>query len=138
MAIPHAGCRCRRAETRPGDPCRRLSLSRECLPGWLRLQGPSAFDPAAPCAKHLPLTSVDLGSLRLAVMDDATAEETQLNREQSPVYASDLDAMAKLAAPVWFVHHRPIWAAVNGPLGIPVGGNLQLIDATRIAAQAGG
>jgi hypothetical protein len=35
------------------------------------------------------------------------------------------------------VHHRPIWAAITGPLGIPIGGNLQLIDATRIAAQQG-
>jgi predicted phosphodiesterase len=104
-------------------------------PGWLRLQGPSAFDTGTPCAKHLPLFSVDLGALRLAVMDDATALETDLNRDDSPVYAAELTGLAKLTAPVWFVHHRPIWAAVTGPLGIPMGGNLQLIDATRIAAQ---
>jgi predicted phosphodiesterase len=106
-------------------------------PGWLRLQGPSAFDASAPCAKHLPLTSIDLGDLRLAIMDDATAQDTDLNRDDSPVYAAELTGMAKLAAPVWFVHHRPIWAAITGPLGIPMGGNLQLIDATRIAAQQG-
>ncbi len=107
-------------------------------PGWLRLQGPFAFDPAVPCAKHLPLYNVDLGELRLAVMDDATAEETELNRDDSPVYASELADMAALSSPVWFVHHRPIWAAVTGPLGIPIGGNLTLIDATRIAALHGG
>jgi len=106
-------------------------------PGWLRLQGPSAFDASAPCAKHLPLTSIDLGDLRLAIMDDATALETELNRGDSPTYAAELTGMAKLPAPVWFVHHRPIWAAITGPLGIPMGGNLQLIDATRIAAQQG-
>jgi len=106
-------------------------------PGWLRLQGPSAFDASASCTKHLPLTTVDLGTLRLAVMDDATAEETGLNRDESPVYAGELSAMAKLPAPVWFVHHRPVWAAITGPLGIPIGGNLQLIDATRIVSLHG-
>jgi hypothetical protein len=106
-------------------------------PGWLRLQGPSAFDPAAPCIPHLPLYGVDLGNLRLAIMDDATAQETDLDRDASPVYAGELTGMAKLAAPVWFVHHRPIWAAITGPLGIPIGGNLQLIDATRVANSRG-
>jgi hypothetical protein len=107
-------------------------------PGWLRLQGPSSFDSAAPCAKHLSLYTVDLGALRLAVMDDATAEETELDRDASPVYAAELTGMAAIPAPVWFVHHRPIWAAVTGPLGIPIGGNFTLIDATRIAAQRNG
>lgn len=106
-------------------------------PGWLRLQGPTAFDPAAPCARHLPLYNVELGGLRLAVMDDATAEETELNRDDSPVYAAELTDMAAIPAPVWFVHHRPIWAAVTGPLGIPIGGNLGLIDAARIASLHG-
>jgi hypothetical protein len=106
-------------------------------PGWLRLQGPSAFDPAAVCIPHLPVYTVDLGSLRLAVMDDATAQDTELNREVSPVYAAELTGLAAVPAPVWFVHHRPIWAAVSGPLGIPIGGNLALIDAVRIATQSG-
>jgi predicted phosphodiesterase len=113
----------------------------DCLragPGWLRLQGPLPFDSTAPCAAHLSLYNVDLGELRLAVMDDATAEETQLNRDASPVFAADLTDMAAIPAPVWFVHHRPIWAAVTGPLGIPIGGNLGLMDAGRIASLRGG
>jgi hypothetical protein len=104
-------------------------------PGWLRLQGPGAFDAA--CTPHLPLVTVDLGNLRLAVMDDATADDVQLNRDESPAYAAELTGMATLPAPVWFVHHRPIWAAITGPLGIPIGGNLQLIDAARIASLHG-
>jgi len=104
-------------------------------PGWLRLQGPSAFDPA--CTRHLPLFNVDLGNLRLAVMDDATAQETDLDRDQSPIYAAELTGLAAVPAPVWFVHHRPIWAAITGPLGIPIGGNLQLIDAVRLASLHG-
>ena len=106
-------------------------------PGWLRLQGPLPFDPVVPCTAHLPLYAVDLGGLSLAVMDDATAQDTDLNRDDSPVYAAELTGLAALKAPVWFVHHRPIWAAVSGPLGIPVGGNLELIDAARIASLHG-
>jgi hypothetical protein len=107
-------------------------------PGWLRLQGPSAFESAAPCIPHLPLYAVDLGPLRLAVMDDATAQDTELNRDDSPVYAAELAGLAAIPAPVWFLHHRPIWAAVTGPLGIPIGGNLALIDAVRVASMSGG
>ena len=107
-------------------------------PGWLRLQGPSSFDPAAPCIPHLPVYSVELGALRLAVMDDASAQETDITRDGAPVYAAELTGLAAIPAPVWFVHHRPIWAAITGPLGIPIGGNLTLIDAIRIAALKGG
>lgn len=112
----------------------------DCLragPGWLRLQGPTAFDPAAPCAPHLQVYTVDLGAVRLAVMDDATAQDTELNRDDSPVYAGELAGLASIPAPVWFVHHRPIWAAITGPLGIPIGGNLALIDAVRLATLHG-
>jgi len=107
-------------------------------PGWLRLQGPSAFDPAAPCIPHLPVYSVDLGTVRLAVMDDATAEDTRFDSDASPVYAAELAGLAAIPGPVWFVHHRPIWAAISGPLGIPIGGNVALIDAVRVATLSGG
>src|SRR6185436_3233182 len=89
------------------------------------------------CTKHLPLYSVDLGGLRLGVMDDATADEIALDRAQSPTYAAELTGLAAIPAPVWFVHHRPIWAAITGPLGIPIGGNLALIDAVRLASLHG-
>jgi predicted phosphodiesterase len=107
-------------------------------PGWLKLQGPSAFDPVMPCVPHLPVYNVDLGELRLAVMDDATADDTNLNRGNSPAYAAELMGLASIPGPVWFVHHRPIWAAISGPLNIPIGGNLSLIDAVRIATMRGG
>jgi hypothetical protein len=105
--------------------------------GWLRLQGPTVFDPTAPCMPHLPMYNVDVGGMKLAVMDDATAPETTLNRQSAPTYAAELAGMADSPKPVWFVHHRPIWAAVTGPLGIPIGGNLTLIEGTRINAQNG-
>jgi hypothetical protein len=103
-------------------------------PGWLRLLGPSAFDAAAPCAPHLPVYTVDLGHMRLAVMDDATAGETSVATADLPAYTSELAGLAAISAPVWFVHHRPIWAAISGPLDIPIGGNRTLVEA---ASEAG-
>jgi hypothetical protein len=71
-------------------------------------------------------------------MDDATAEEIDLDRDMAQVYATEFAGLALLPAPVWLVHHRPIWGADNGPLGIPVGGNLTWMEASRIAASKGG
>lgn len=95
--------------------------------GWVRLMGPSAFDGS--CPPHLPVYTVDIGTARLAVMDDASAPETSVNRADLPVYAAEIAALGSLPAPVWFVHHRPIWAAISGPLNIPIGGNRTLIEA---------
>jgi hypothetical protein len=105
-------------------------------PGWVRLQGPSSFDGS--CVVHQPLYTLDLGDLRLAVLDDAVSGETSLDRSVAQVYAGEIASLAKTPAPVWFVHHRPTWAAISGPLGIPVGGNLTLIEASRINAARGG
>jgi hypothetical protein len=104
-------------------------------PGWQRLMGPAA-DGA--CVVHQPLFTVDLGELRLAVLDDAISGETDLDRDTARVYAGEMAGLAKTPAPVWFVHHRPTWAAMSGPLGIPVGGNLTLIEGARINAAKGG
>jgi hypothetical protein len=104
-------------------------------PGWTRLQGPAAFDGA--CKVHEPLYTVDLGGLTLAVLDDAVSDETDLDRDTAKVYADEIEGLARLPAPVWFVHHRPTWAAMDGPLGIPVGGNLTLIEASQIAQAKG-
>lgn len=95
--------------------------------GWLRLMGPLAYEGG--CQPHLPPYTVDIGAVRLAVMDDASAPETSVNRADLPVYAAEIAALGSLPAPVWFVHHRPIWAAISGPLNIPMGGNRTLIEA---------
>jgi len=113
------------------EDCRRAG------PGWTRLQGPAAFDTASPCARHEPLYTLDLGGITLAVLDDAVSEETELDRDTAHVYADEIGGLAKLADPVWFVHHRPTWAAMSGPLGIPIGGNLTLIEASQIAQGRG-
>jgi hypothetical protein len=104
-------------------------------PGWDRLQGPGAFNGA--CNTHEPLYTVDLGGLTLAVLDDAVSDEPALDRDVAKVYADEIGGLAKLPAPVWFVHHRPTWAAISGPLGIPIGGNMTLIEASQMAEARG-
>jgi hypothetical protein len=111
------------------EDCKRAGL------GWERLQGPAAFDGA--CKVHEPLYTVDVGGLTLAVLDDAVSDEPSLDRDVAKVYADEIDGLAKLPAPVWFVHHRPTWAAISGPLGIPIGGNLTLIEASQLAIAKG-
>jgi hypothetical protein len=104
-------------------------------PGWVRLQGPSAFD--GTCIMHQPLFTVAVGGLTLAVLDDAVSGEPDLDRDVAKTYAAELAGLARTLAPVWLVHHRPTWAAITGPLGIPIGGNLTLIEASRINAAKG-
>ena len=103
-------------------------------PGWFRLQGPVAYDASAPCLTHVPQFLVDLGALKLAVLDDNNSDEATLNQGQAETYAAELSQLIKQPGPVWLVHHRPTWAAITGPLGIPIGGNLSLIEASRMLA----
>jgi hypothetical protein len=98
-------------------------------PGWLRLLGPQAYDPAAPCIDHLAPYTVPLGGLDLVVMDDADAPDTSVAEASVPVYRAELAGLANAKAPTWLVLHRPIWAAGDDILGVPGGGNLTLITA---------
>ena len=58
-------------------------------------------------------------------MDDASAQETDLDRDR-------LAGLCRRDSPAWQPFRRrsglsitvPIWAAITGPLGIPIGGNL--------------
>lgn len=98
-------------------------------PGFLRLLGPTLFDPAVPCADHLPQYTIPLAQMTLAVMDNADAPETSINDKSVPAYREEIAALAKEKAPVWWLQHRPIWAPITGPLGIPAGGNLTMMAA---------
>ena len=89
------------------------------------------------CKAHQPLYTLDVGGLTLAVLDDAVSDETSLDRDTAQVYADEIGSLAALPALVWLVHHRPTWASISGPLGIPIGGNLTLIEASRIAMAKG-
>jgi hypothetical protein len=102
--------------------------------GWQLLMGPGA---PGPCATHEPLYTVALQGLTLGVLDDAVSGETDLDSSMAQTYAAEIGSLADAPTPVWFVHHRPTWAAITGPLGIPIGGNLTLIEAARLAAAKG-
>jgi hypothetical protein len=97
--------------------------------GFLRLLGPAAFDPAAPCAPHLAPFSVPLGALNLTVLDDAGASDQDPDPALSNILRSELEGLASASSPTWLVMHRPMFGAVSGPLGLPVGGNITLIAA---------
>jgi hypothetical protein len=96
-------------------------------PGWLRLMGPNAYDPSAPCAAHLPPYVVPLGVMNLVVMDDANAPDPLVDRTEREVYRAEFRSLAKLApAPIWLAMHRPIAGAVR-MFGFTFGGNRTLI-----------
>ena len=98
-------------------------------PGWLRLLGPTVYDPAAPCAAHLAPYTIPLGALDLVVMDNADAPDSSVAETSVPAYRQELAALGQAKAPSWLVLHEPIWAAITGPLGVPAGGNLTMITA---------
>ena len=111
------------------EDCRRSG------PGFQLLMGPGSAAP--PCEAHEPLYRVDLGGLTLAVLDDAQSDETDLDRTIAQTYADEVAGLEQISTPVWLVHHRPTWAAISGPLDIPVGGNLTLMEASSLNARKG-
>lgn len=98
-------------------------------PGFLRLIGPLAYDPAAACPDHLAPFAIPLQNLNLVVGDDVNVGEKTLVEKAVPVYAQEFADLAKAPSPTWLLQHRPIWGLITGPLGLPVGGNLTLMAA---------
>ncbi len=97
--------------------------------GWMRMLGPYPFDPVAPCADHQPVFTVPAGSVSLAVIDNASAPDTSIDANAAANFHDDLGSLANQSSPLWLVMHKPIWAAITGPLGVPIGGNATLISA---------
>lgn len=98
-------------------------------PGFLRLLGPSPFDPAVPCSEHLAPYSIPLDRMTLVVADNADAPETSVAEAAVPAHRAEIAVLAQEKAPVWWLLHRPIWGVISGPLGLPVGGNQTMIKA---------
>lgn len=98
-------------------------------PGYLRVLGPQPFDPHAPCTVHQAPFFVPLGPVTLAVMDVAAASDTEADPRMVAALRQDFAALKGATDPTWLVLHRPIFAAISGPLGLPVGGNISLIEA---------
>ena len=100
-------------------------------PGFLRQLGPVAFDSAAACTEHLEPYFVSAGHQTIAVMDNASAPDTTVDEKALPAYRADFEILKAAGGrgDLWLTSHRPIWAAITGPLGIPIGGNATLIAA---------
>jgi hypothetical protein len=92
------------------------------------LLGPQAYNSIAGCIGHLPLYTVPLGQLNLAVMDNADAPDTTVDADLRTEYEADFSALGLAKKPIWLVMHRPIWGAVT-LFGMGVGGNRTLIAA---------
>jgi hypothetical protein len=97
--------------------------------GWLRLIGPLPFDPSAPCLAHIPVYSIPLGDVNLAVMDDADAPDITVDHDLLGEYQADFATLAKMnTPPLWLAMHRPIWGALT-LMGMGAGGNRTMIAA---------
>jgi hypothetical protein len=96
-------------------------------PGFIRLLGPSSFDPKAACAEHLSPYSIPFAALNLVVTDNADAPEKSVVEKSVPVYRAEIASLANEKAPTWWLLHRPIWGTKSGPLDIPIGGNLTMM-----------
>ena len=103
--------------------------------GFLRLLGPVAFDPAAACIDHLGPYAVTAGRQTIAVTDTAIGSDQNVDDRVVALFQKDFDALKAMASAasghqLWLTSHRPIWAAITGPAGIPIGGSINLIQAT--------
>ncbi|MBV9902959.1 MAG: metallophosphoesterase, partial [Alphaproteobacteria bacterium] len=115
--------------------------------GFERMLAPGAYNSAVPCEAHIDPYVVMAGTQPIAVMDDASASDTEADPAAVEVYAKDFALLKGLAGgrKLWLANHRPIWAAITGPMGLPVGGNITLIKAvgdlsalTNVALQLSG
>ncbi len=101
-------------------------------PGWLRLLGPLSFAPGDACTEHIAPYAIPLQSITLAVMDDASAPDTDAPLNQVQLYRGDLQALARLTrGPVWLATHRPISGYVRLPPFISAGGNQTLLSVVQ-------
>lgn len=87
--------------------------------GWFRLLD------ADPKARACPAVSdpfvVELGGLRLAVLDSADADDIKDQPERAAAFAADLARIPAAAEPTWLVTHRPIWGLSQK--GLPIRGD---------------
>jgi hypothetical protein len=90
--------------------------------GWFRFLDPRPY-PAA-CEEYTEPYAVDVGDLRLVVLDAAQANDFAARPDEVAVYRAQFARVAELARPpTWLVHHRPLWAVgqsarESGPAGV--------------------
>jgi hypothetical protein len=85
--------------------------------GWFRLLD---ADPAMrACPAQSDTFAVDLGGVKLMIVDSADSEDVTAPADLVAAFASRLDAVvaSDKSDPIWIVTHRPVWDAVRaGPL----------------------
>lgn len=101
--------------------------------GWFRLLDAGAQ--AKTCPAHSDPFVVDLGGLRLGVLDSAMPDDSKAQPDQVATFAADLKQVLPGRAPLWLVTHRPFWALSHHMLSI--GGDWGNVN-MRAAARAVG
>jgi hypothetical protein len=77
--------------------------------GWFRLLDPRPYPGA--CEDYTEPYAVDLGDLRLVMLDSAQANDFTARPDQVEVYRAQFARVADLTGPnAWLVQHRPLWA----------------------------
>jgi hypothetical protein len=106
-------------------------------PGWFRMLDPEPMPPACPAVDG-PLT-VDLGGLKLYVVDGADADDRAAPKKLVDEFAGQLDAIKDDLAHGrgWIVTHRPIWGVTFQPRRGPFGPGNVALNRTEQAAMAG-
>lgn len=101
--------------------------------GWFRLLD---ADPAArTCPAHSDPFVVNLGGLRLAVLDSADPDDNKDQPDQVAVFARDLAQIPAGREPTWLVTHRPFWALSHS--GLSIGGDWGNVNLRAAAKQQG-
>ncbi|THD81243.1 MAG: metallophosphoesterase [Phenylobacterium sp.] len=102
--------------------------------GWFRLLDADREAQACPTGYSTPFM-VDLGGVRLAILDSAMPDDAKPQPDEVALFAKALAAIPPGPTPVWMVTHRPLWALSHN--GATLGGDWGNVN-ERAAAQASG
>jgi predicted phosphodiesterase len=101
--------------------------------GWARTLDPYPWSADAGATGCLGLARpflVDLGDIKLGVVDVSTAEEASVNEQQVAWYKDVFSSVIASAggAPMWLTFHRPVWVS-DGSSGKNKGGDNRTLAA---------
>jgi hypothetical protein len=102
--------------------------------GWFRLL--DADDKARTCPAQSDTFLVDIGGLKLGVVDSADPDDVKLQPDQVDAFGKNLAPLEAAKTPVWLVTHRPIWEIFRtGPqVFTDTGGNVNERQAVKARA----
>ena len=101
--------------------------------GWARTLDPYRWNPQegqSGCLGPTKPFTVDLGGVKLGVIDVSTADDVKVNEQQVAWYKDVFTSAIKDAGPgpVWLAFHRPIWVS-DGSTGNQQGGDNRTLAA---------